>query len=292
MKVGFIGFIYPIPEEVTEPLDKIMWQVRRAAELGCTVFQPSMQIPDDDRSIGALGELIREKGIELEIGAPRDIFELTSDHAGAAREAVKRRIEMAGRLGVKILRNGYGRLTAATSRFSREVPGKEQLASLVGNLREAGKLFEDNGVYYALENHCDFTGRELAEVFEAVNSRHVGCALDTANGYTVYCDPNDDVEALARYAVTTHIKDMAVVDFKSDPQLIPFQARGCALGEGNVDIPRAVRLLDEQSPHANGLHLIVEQGWLAYESVTDRKELDRKTAEKSIAYLRKIVEQG
>ncbi len=33
-------------------------------------------------------------------------------------------------------------------------------------------------------------------MLRSVDSEWVGCALDTANGFTVFCDPNDDIEAL------------------------------------------------------------------------------------------------
>ena len=111
--------------------------------------------------------------------------------------------------------------------------------------------------------------------------------MDTANGFTVYCDPNDDVDALAPYAITTHIKDMKVVDHASE--LIPFQARGCVLGEGDVDIPRALDLLETYSPRAEGLHLVVEQGWFAYEPGKDSKAQDKAALEESLVYLKKLI---
>ena len=137
-----------------------------------------------------------------------------------------------------------------TSRFKRDLSISEHLGFLIRNLKEAAKIFEDHKVYYVIENHCDFAGREFVRIFEAVDSTHAGSALDTGNGYTVYWDPNDDVDVLAPYAITTHIKDMRVEDYESD--LIPFQARGCALGEGHVDIPRVLELLETYSPRAEG----------------------------------------
>jgi len=141
----------------------------------------------------------------------------------------------------------------------------------------------------AIENHCDFTGKEWAEVFSAVGSPYVGCALDTGNGYTVYCDPNEDIEVLAEFTITTHIKDMQVIEFNSGGNLIPFQARGCALGEGNVDIPRAIDLLDQKSPHANGLHLILELGWANYKEGIDRDVQNKILIEQSLKYLKELL---
>jgi len=187
---------------------------------------------------------------ELEINAPRAIFELAGADSAAARREVEKWIEIAKILGASILRSGYGRLNTKTSRFKRDLSISEHLGFLIRNLKEAAKIFEDHKVYYVIENHCDFAGREFVRIFEAVDSTHAGSALDTGNGYTVYWDPNDDVDVLAPYAITTHIKDMRVEDYESD--LIPFQARGCALGEGHVDIPRVLELLETYSPRAEG----------------------------------------
>lgn len=290
MKIGYVSFVYTPPMEITDPLEYIKWQVDKAAELGCKVLHVVSSIPKDDRSLKILKEFIDSKNVELEIGAPYEVYSLTGSNAKLARATVIENIKRAQLLGVKIMRNGYGRLITETSRFNKKIPIKQHLQFLIDNLKEAAKIFEEEGMYFAVENHCDFTGREFAEIFSAVNSPFVGSALDTANGYTVYCDPNDDVELLAEYAITTHIKDMQVIDFDScDDNLIPYQARGCALGEGNVDIPRAIDLLDKRSPHANGLHLIVEVGWPNYKKGIDKKVQDKLMVERSIEYLKNLL---
>jgi sugar phosphate isomerase/epimerase len=290
MKLGFIGFIYTPPDEITEPLAQLEWQITRAAELGCSVFHPTVAIPRDKASLGRLKDLLARTHVELEIPAPRETFALDGPDAKSARAAVESAIDLAKTLGSTIMRNGYGKLNVETSRFNRKRPIKEHLAFLVRNLKAAAAICESHGVSYALENHCDFNGREFAEVFDAVGSRFVGSALDTGNGYTVYWDPNDDVEALAQYAITTHIKDMKVIDYASDLGLIPYQARGCAVGDGNVDIPRVIDLLEQRAPHAEGLHLVVEQGWLDYAPGIDPKVQDKQAVEKGLAYLRTLIQ--
>ena len=124
-----------------------------------------------------------------------------------------------------------------------------------------------------------------------VGSPNVGCALDTANGFTVFSDPNDDVKILAPYAITTHIKDMVVL---KDPigWRIPFYVVGCALGEGHVDIPAAIDELAKKSPHAKGLHLIIEVGWVENDPEWDRAQIDanmKSIFDRSIEYLKKLV---
>jgi sugar phosphate isomerase/epimerase len=287
MKIGFVGSMCPPPEGITDELVGLLWQIEKAAEYGCRVFQPSAPLPRDQRSLTELARMIRERGIELEIEAPRAVFSLAGSDCASARAEVEQCIRVAQSLGSTILRNGYGSLVTKTSRFRKDIPLAEHLEFLALNLREAAKIFEDNAVYYAMENHCDFTGRELVQVFEAVDSSHVGAALDTGNGFTVYWDPNDDIDALAPYTITTHIKDMKVSDHRSD--VIPFRARGCPLGQGHVDLPRALDLLETYSPHAEGLHLVLEQDWLDYAPGADRREQDRATLEQSLDYLKNLI---
>jgi len=105
----------------------------------------------------------------------------------------------------------------------------------------------------------------------------------------VYCDPNEDVEYLAPYAFTTHIKDMLVEDFKSEYGLHNMQARGCAVGDGHVDIPRALDLLDKQSPFSNGLHIVIEQGWMNYDNVKDKEAYDKECVHKGLEYLKGLI---
>ncbi|MGH3630165.1 MAG: hypothetical protein ACRDRL_22330, partial [Sciscionella sp.] len=117
-----------------------------------------------------------------------------------------------------------------------------------------------------------------------------GAALDTGNGYTVYCDPNDDVEALAQFAFTTHMKDMQMVPSPMRG-LIPLVPRGCRLGEGHVDIPRAVQLLASRSPRAVGLHLIVEGGWDTFDPDGPcAHDIRRDVLEDGVRYLTRLIE--
>jgi 3-oxoisoapionate decarboxylase len=97
------------------------------------------------------------------------------------------------------------------------------------------------------------------------------------------------MEYLAPYAVSTHIKDMLVQDFQSEFGLIPFQARGCAVGDGNVDIPKALKLLDEKSPFTKGLHIVIEQGWMNYDNITDKPAYDKECVHKGLKYLKSLI---
>ncbi len=189
-----------------------------------------------------------------------------------------------------VVRAGYGRLDLETSRYARGTDAvKIQLEHIGACLGEAAKVAAEVGIYVAVENHCDFTGRELAGVLAETCTEWIGAALDTANGFTVYCDPNEDVEALAPFAFTTHMKDMRM-EMSPLRGLIPLVPRGCPLGEGHVDLPRAVRLLAQHSPHARGLHLIVEAGWETFDpGAPGAADLKRSLLEHGVRYLDTLI---
>ena len=257
MRIGVCPF-YPVPPEVEESR-RVDWLIERSAELGCTALQPG-RVPTDPDDLKRLRELAESKDIELESYA-QGIWGLSGTDAKASREQLLQSIKIAKGLGTKLIRTGYGRLNVETSRFNKEVPLAEHLGHLIENLKAAASIVEDHGILLAIENHCDFMGTQMAEVFEAVDSPNVGAALDTANGYTVFCDPMDDARALARFTITTHLKDMKIIDIR-EPNRIPMIPVGCDLGDGNVGIAEVVRVMAEESPHAEGLHLIIETGWM------------------------------
>lgn len=67
--------------------------------------------------------------------------------------------------------------------------------------------------------------------------------MDTGNSIALLEDPLEVVETLAPYAVTTHIKDMAVQEMPTG-----FLLSEVPLGEGMLDLPRMFAVLDKHHP--------------------------------------------
>jgi sugar phosphate isomerase/epimerase len=299
MRLGFVMMNYARPREITDPIEGLLWHMTKTKELGGGVTQfgmPSFPFKWEQKALEDVKEQMAKTDNELELGA--QIFgvsmgmkggSLIDEHRKEILEILEPQLKAAKYLGVKVLRGSYGRLKAPYSRFNKNYPLKEHIKFMTDNLKEAAKIFEDYDLYFAIENHCDFFAKEFAEIFASVNSGHIGCTYDTGNGFTLFCDPNEDVEYLAPYAFTVHIKDMLVQDFESPWGLIPFQARGCPLGNGNVDIPHAIELLDRRSPFSAGLHLIIEQTWMNYDNVTDRESYHKDCIQKGMKYLQKLL---
>jgi sugar phosphate isomerase/epimerase len=241
------------------------WAIDEAARLGVQLIGDERQDRDSNPRNLDLGYLrnlrlaAREKGIEIEpsVGSP---FDLVGSGGPAARSAIVKSIRAGRELGGPVMHIAYGNETLERSRFAAGGLA-EHLLKMVVNLKEAARIADAEGVVLAVENHCDFSGREWAGVLEEVASPSLRCKLDTANGLAIYADPVADAEALIPWAVTTHIKDLKPIEHVPPPNVVPFTLIGCPIGDGIVDVKTIIGRLLEQGPMGHKVPLIVEPGW-------------------------------
>jgi sugar phosphate isomerase/epimerase len=99
------------------------------------------------------------------------------------------------------------------------------------------------GLRLAIENHKDWLVGELIGVLKRLGSEHVGVCVDTGNSIALLEDPMAVIEAYAPWAVSTHIKDMAVQEYEDGFLLseVPF-------GEGFLDLPKIISTLERAKP--------------------------------------------
>lgn len=102
----------------------------------------------------------------------------------------------------------------------------------------------------AVENHKDLTAPELVALLTRVASEWVGALVDTGNSIALLEDPYRVVEALAPFAASVHLKDMAVQPYEDG-----FLLSEVPLGEGCLDLRRMVATLTRAKP---GLALNLE----------------------------------
>jgi 3-oxoisoapionate decarboxylase len=94
-----------------------------------------------------------------------------------------------------------------------------------------------------VENHKDFHGAELAAMLAKLASEHLGACIDLGNNLALLEDPAETISALAPYAVTTHIKDMAVQEYEEG-----FLMSEVPLGEGILDLPAILKVINAANP--------------------------------------------
>src|SRR5262249_30883457 len=95
----------------------------------------------------------------------------------------------------------------------------------------------------AVENHKDYRTSALVELMKRLGSEHVGVCVDTGNNIALLDEPMETVKALAPWAYSCHLKDMAVEE-RSDGFLLA----EVPLGEGFLDVPAIVRTLRQARP--------------------------------------------
>ncbi len=95
----------------------------------------------------------------------------------------------------------------------------------------------------AIENHKGWRAAEQAAWMKRVSSEWVGVCLDMGNNISLCEMPDETFEALAPYAIFSHIKDMGVEDAPDGFLLseVPF-------GQGVIDLKARVEQLRRKDP--------------------------------------------
>jgi 3-oxoisoapionate decarboxylase len=95
----------------------------------------------------------------------------------------------------------------------------------------------------AFENHKDHTIAELISLMRGVSSEWIGVLVDTGNNIALLEEPHAVVEALAPYALSVHLKDMAVQSHEDG-----FLLSEVPPGTGMLDLPRMIATLRKANP--------------------------------------------
>lgn len=110
-------------------------------------------------------------------------------------------------------------------------------------IEAAEPILRKHKMKLAIENHKDWRADELVEIIKRFDSEWIGVTLDTGNNISFMEDPMYVIETLAPYAFSTHIKDMAYGMYEDGILLSEVP-----LGEGVVDLKRAISLCKEYNP--------------------------------------------
>lgn len=95
----------------------------------------------------------------------------------------------------------------------------------------------------AIENHKDHTTEELVALLRGISSEWVGVLVDTGNNLALLEEPHAVIEMLAPFALSVHLKDMAVQS--SDDGFLLSEV---PLGTGMLDLPRMIATLSKANP--------------------------------------------
>lgn len=104
-------------------------------------------------------------------------------------------------------------------------------------------ILEKHKVRLAVENHKDWRVEEMWDLFDSAKSPQIGINLDMGNSISLLEDPWKVIEAYAPLTITTHFKDMAVLEYEDG-----FLLSEVPLGEGFIDLKKAVAILNKANP--------------------------------------------
>jgi sugar phosphate isomerase/epimerase len=110
-------------------------------------------------------------------------------------------------------------------------------------LARARPVVEKQNVSLAVENHKDLRSDELIALIRGLRCPRLGVCVDTGNSIALLESPQETGEALAPLALTVHIKDMGVEEYREG-----FRLAEVPLGTGFLDLPRLVAVLRKARP--------------------------------------------
>jgi sugar phosphate isomerase/epimerase len=114
------------------------------------------------------------------------------------------------------------------------------------SLEAARPLLDRYKIPLGIENHKDWTADELAALMEQYGTEYLGVCLDFGNNISLLDDPMGAIERLAPFTVSTHLKNMATQPYRDGLMLSEVQ-----LGDGYLDLPRAISLVKNARPGTN-----------------------------------------
>jgi len=107
----------------------------------------------------------------------------------------------------------------------------------------AEPIVAKHDVRLAVENHKDHRADELIALLRRIDSAHVGVCVDTGNNIALLEDATETAKALAPWAVSCHLKDMALRECEDG-----FLLAEVPLGKGILPLGPVVQTLRQACP--------------------------------------------
>jgi sugar phosphate isomerase/epimerase len=165
-------------------------------------------------------------------------------------------------------------------RFMREPSLAEQLDRLAERLPPLVAGCAEMGLRLGIENHGDYYISDLVELCHRVPG--LGIFLDTGNTFLIGEPPLPAIRAAAPYTIGTHFKDHRVRPCL-DARPLHFEVGPSVLGEGDVGLAAAYRVLLEDAPDPRNLVMEIEM-------VPPQDPGPIESLKRSLAFIRQLPE--
>jgi sugar phosphate isomerase/epimerase len=140
-------------------------------------------------------------------------------------------------------------------RFIREPPLEAQFDLLAERLAPLAAGCREMGLRLGIENHGDYYVSDLVELCRRVPDLYL--FLDTGNTYLIGEKPLPAIREAAPYTIGTHFKDHRVCP-RLEARPLHFEVGPSVLGEGDVGLAEAYRILVEHAPDPENLVMEIE----------------------------------
>jgi len=218
-----------VPLLVRGPLDFL----KHSDSIGAGGIQDDIGSRDEDYA-SQLRRYAEEHDLFIEgsTSLPRDASDL---------ERFESHIRTAKAAGAKIVRIAIG--GRRYEQFDKAQQFRDFAQRSWQSIQSAEPVASRHGIKLAIENHKDFRIPEMLSMLKRLGSQYVGVCVDTGNSFALLEDPMDVVRGYAAFALSVHLKDMAVCEYEDG-----FLLADVPLGEGLLDMPEIVRILNEARP--------------------------------------------
>ncbi len=137
-----------------------------------------------------------------------------SEHRETANEIIRKTIEACAHIGASVILVPFFGTAALKS--------EAQIQRLIDEMKRLSPIAEDKGVCLGLET--SLRAPDMLRIIKTIGSDYVQVYFDTGNTAGIGYDIVQEIEALGRHIVQTHIKD----------------SPGGTLGKGNMDFEAAL----------------------------------------------------
>jgi 3-oxoisoapionate decarboxylase len=233
MKLGLDSYSYHLafgahPDFCPEKKMDLFQFMDKVSELKLDGFQidPKHLASKEKTYLHDVSGYAKEKKLFLEYGA-----------MGVEFEYLKQELEICSELGSPVLRTFVG-----FNRYDKNVQINDEIKKTILHLSKIKRQAEMLDIKVAIENHGDFNSDELISVVQKIDSTHIGICLDLGNAMFTLEYPLAAAEKMAAYTFTTHFKD-----YKVEMTNYGMKVKGAALGDGNIDLPKALKILQQKT---------------------------------------------
>jgi len=122
--------------------------------------------------------------------------------------------------------------------FHEMAKWKEFAAHWQKTLEKAEPTLKKHKLRVGVENHKDWLADEQVAMLKRIGSEYLGACVDFGNNMALLEDSLEVARKLAPYAVTTHLKDMAVRPYDEG-----FELSEVALGDGSAPLAKIISTL-------------------------------------------------